>query len=202
MNTCRIGNSVIFFYLALLSYTIETFGYLVNAPSGNVGSFYFHLNLTKNSVNDYPKDASKFISTPQQEMGQPGKHFKGRMIEDDRRVHTSKSEEDNEGEKEDEEIHPNDSDLSEEMDNDEINSNLSPAQLHDSLGSEEPQNDAVSFIHNSFISRKTFSCPKIKNDFVTGTDTGDLSPEDIGIIAAMGDSLATGTGLWPQTDIE
>lgn len=30
----------------------------------------------------------------------------------------------------------------------------------------------------------------------------NLSPEDIGIIAAMGDSLATGTGLWPRTDIE
>jgi hypothetical protein len=37
---------------------------------------------------------------------------------------------------------------------------------------------------------------------VTGTSTGDLSPEDIGIIAAMGDSLATGAGLWPRTDIE
>uniref|UniRef100_A0A0R3RFM9 Triacylglycerol lipase n=1 Tax=Elaeophora elaphi TaxID=1147741 RepID=A0A0R3RFM9_9BILA len=66
----------------------------------------------------------------------------------------------------------------------------------------EKVNGAISVIHNSFVNRKTFSCPKIKNDFVTGTDTGDLSPEDIGIIAAMGDSLATGTGLWPQTDIE
>uniref|UniRef100_A0A915BS70 Lipase_GDSL domain-containing protein n=1 Tax=Parascaris univalens TaxID=6257 RepID=A0A915BS70_PARUN len=46
------------------------------------------------------------------------------------------------------------------------------------------------------------SCPRIKTDFVTGTDTGDLTPEDIGIIAAMGDSLATGRGLWPHTDIE
>uniref|UniRef100_A0AAF5Q0X5 Lipase_GDSL domain-containing protein n=1 Tax=Wuchereria bancrofti TaxID=6293 RepID=A0AAF5Q0X5_WUCBA len=194
MNICRIGNRVIFFYLALLSSTTETFGYLVDAPSGD----------TKNSMKDYPKDASKFISTPQQEMEQPGKHFEEKIIKDDRRVYPNrgKSEEDDEEEKEDEEIHPNDSDLSEEMDNDEINSNLSPAQIHDSLDSEEPQNDAVSFIHNSFISRKTFSCPKIKNDFVTGTDTGDLSPEDIGIIAAMGDSLATGTGLWPQTDIE
>lgn len=58
------------------------------------------------------------------------------------------------------------------------------------MDSQRQQNDAVSVIHDSFISRKTFSCPKIKNDFVTGTDTGDLSPEDIGIIAAMGDSLA------------
>lgn len=59
-----------------------------------------------------------------------------------------------------------------------------------SVDSEEPQNNAISVIDNSFISKKTFSCPKIKNDFVTGTDTGNLSPEDIGIIAAMGDSLA------------
>uniref|UniRef100_A0A183CS28 Lipase_GDSL domain-containing protein n=1 Tax=Globodera pallida TaxID=36090 RepID=A0A183CS28_GLOPA len=34
------------------------------------------------------------------------------------------------------------------------------------------------------------------------TSTADLSPEDIGIIASMGDSLATGAGLWPRTDIE
>ncbi|KAH7728592.1 GDSL-like Lipase/Acylhydrolase family protein [Aphelenchoides avenae] len=53
-----------------------------------------------------------------------------------------------------------------------------------------------------FFCRKSFSCPKIKDDFVTGTSTADLSPEDIGIIAAMGDSLATGAGLWPRTDIE
>lgn len=52
------------------------------------------------------------------------------------------------------------------------------------------------------VCRKTFSCPKIKSDFVTGKSTADLSPEDIGIIAALGDSLSTGKGLWPRTDIE
>lgn len=38
--------------------------------------------------------------------------------------------------------------------------------------------------------RKTFSCPRIKTDLKTGTSIGDLSPEDIGIIAAMGDGLS------------
>ncbi|ETN81164.1 hypothetical protein NECAME_02207 [Necator americanus] len=50
--------------------------------------------------------------------------------------------------------------------------------------------------------RKTFACPKIKSDLKTGTSIGDLSPEDIAIIASMGDALATGLGLWPKTTIE
>jgi hypothetical protein len=58
--------------------------------------------------------------------------------------------------------------------------------------------DVVSIIDSAFNNRKSFSCPKIKSEFVTGTSTANLSPEDIGIIAAMGDSLATGTGLWPR----
>lgn len=77
---------------------------------------------------------------------------------------------------------------------------LSPVRLPGFV--DVQHSNAVSIIFNSFNNRKTFSCPRIKVDFLTGTDIGDLSPEDIGIIAAMGDSLATGTGLWPQTDIE
>ncbi|PIO58514.1 hypothetical protein TELCIR_20050, partial [Teladorsagia circumcincta] len=50
--------------------------------------------------------------------------------------------------------------------------------------------------------RKSFACPKIKSDLKTGTSIGDLSPEDITIIASMGDALATGMGLWPKTNIE
>ncbi|VDN24783.1 unnamed protein product, partial [Cylicostephanus goldi] len=53
-----------------------------------------------------------------------------------------------------------------------------------------------------FDCRKTFACPKIKSDLKTGTSIGDLSPEDIAIIASMGDALATGMGLWPKTTIE
>ncbi|CAJ0572389.1 unnamed protein product, partial [Mesorhabditis spiculigera] len=62
--------------------------------------------------------------------------------------------------------------------------------------------DVVSVISSAFNNRKTFSCPKIKTDLLTGTSIGDLSPEDVGIIASMGDAVATGEGLWPQTDIE
>lgn len=56
--------------------------------------------------------------------------------------------------------------------------------------SESGNEDTMMYMYNSFVNRKTFSCPKIKGDFITGTDTSDLSPEDISVIAAMGDSLA------------
>ncbi|EYC01800.1 hypothetical protein Y032_0104g3608 [Ancylostoma ceylanicum] len=60
----------------------------------------------------------------------------------------------------------------------------------------------VVVINSAFNNRKTFACPKIKSDLKTGTSIGDLSPEDIAIIASMGDALATGLGLWPKTNIE
>ncbi|CAI4225343.1 unnamed protein product [Auanema sp. JU1783] len=59
-----------------------------------------------------------------------------------------------------------------------------------------------SLIESSFKNKKTFSCPQIKTDLITGTSVGDLSPEDVTIIAAMGDALSTGIGLWPRTNIE
>ncbi|KAK6026250.1 hypothetical protein OSTOST_07829 [Ostertagia ostertagi] len=60
----------------------------------------------------------------------------------------------------------------------------------------------VVVIESAFNNRKSFACPKIKSDLKTGTSIGDLSPEDITIIASMGDALATGMGLWPKTNIE
>lgn len=57
-------------------------------------------------------------------------------------------------------------------------------------------------INSAFNDRKTFSCPRIKTELLTGTNVGNISPEDITIIAAMGDALATGIGLWPNADIE
>ncbi|KAF7637021.1 Lipase_GDSL domain-containing protein [Meloidogyne graminicola] len=87
-----------------------------------------------------------------------------------------------------------------ERSEDLINSVLSPVKLIDS--EQQRPDDIVSIINSVFNNRKTFSCPKIKADLVTGTSTSNLSPEDIGIIAAMGDSLATGIGLWPRADIE
>uniref|UniRef100_A0A7E4VAK4 Lipase_GDSL domain-containing protein n=1 Tax=Panagrellus redivivus TaxID=6233 RepID=A0A7E4VAK4_PANRE len=62
--------------------------------------------------------------------------------------------------------------------------------------------DSVSFIDKAFTSRRSFSCPKTKQDFVTGHDVGTLNPEDIGVIAAMGDNIVTGQGLWAKTEIE
>ncbi|VDL71359.1 unnamed protein product [Nippostrongylus brasiliensis] len=48
----------------------------------------------------------------------------------------------------------------------------------------------VVIINSAFNNRKSFACPKIKSDLKTGTSIGDLSPEDITIIASMGDALA------------
>uniref|UniRef100_A0A1I8BPX4 Lipase_GDSL domain-containing protein n=1 Tax=Meloidogyne hapla TaxID=6305 RepID=A0A1I8BPX4_MELHA len=93
-----------------------------------------------------------------------------------------------------------DDDFNNERNEDLINSMLSPVKLIDS--EQQRLDDIVSIINSVFNNRKTFSCPKIKADLLTGTSTSNLSPEDIGIIAAMGDSLATGIGLWPRADIE
>uniref|UniRef100_F1L910 Phospholipase B1, membrane-associated n=1 Tax=Ascaris suum TaxID=6253 RepID=F1L910_ASCSU len=41
-----------------------------------------------------------------------------------------------------------------------------------------------------------------ESDASSSSESADLSPEDIDIIAALGDSLSTGKGLWPSTDIE
>uniref|UniRef100_A0A915LVZ1 Lipase_GDSL domain-containing protein n=1 Tax=Meloidogyne javanica TaxID=6303 RepID=A0A915LVZ1_MELJA len=87
-----------------------------------------------------------------------------------------------------------------ERNEDLLNTMLSPVKLIDS--EQQRPDDIVSIINSVFNNRKTFSCPKIKADLVTGTSTSNLSPEDIGIISAMGDSLATGIGLWPRADIE
>lgn len=77
-----------------------------------------------------------------------------------------------------------------------INSELSPAKLEDA--EQQRPDEVVSIIEAGFNNRKSFSCPKTKVDIVTGTSTANLNPEDIGFIAAMGDSMATGTGLWPR----
>uniref|UniRef100_A0A915BTX9 Lipase_GDSL domain-containing protein n=1 Tax=Parascaris univalens TaxID=6257 RepID=A0A915BTX9_PARUN len=124
----------------------------------------------------------------------------GSLQKEERRATLSGSGSQEVHDEEEEEEDGGDSDVSEERNVEDYNEKLSPARLpglHESH-----QSDAASLIFNSFNNRKTFSCPRIKTDFVTGTDTGDLTPEDIGIIAAMGDSLATGRGLWPHTDIE
>ncbi|KAI6179552.1 Phospholipase B1, membrane-associated [Aphelenchoides besseyi] len=98
-----------------------------------------------------------------------------------------------------EEIDKGDSSVSEERNpEDFINSELTAVKLE----GDHDRPETISVIANAFNNKKSFSCPKIKSDFVTGTSVADLSPEDVGIIGALGDSLATGTGLWPRTQIE
>ncbi|KAI6174859.1 Phospholipase B1, membrane-associated [Aphelenchoides bicaudatus] len=91
-----------------------------------------------------------------------------------------------------------DSDVSEERNPDDfINTELSAVKLE---GDHDRPREPISIISSAFNNRKTFFCPKTKPTFVTGKSTADLSPEDIGIIAALGDALSTGKGLWSQTN--
>ena len=36
----------------------------------------------------------------------------------------------------------------------------------------------------------------------TGINAGDLAPDDIDIVATLGDAIATGVGLYPVADVE
>lgn len=58
------------------------------------------------------------------------------------------------------------------------------------LNSDSVYSISKTYIIYFYKFRKTFSCPQIKSEFFTGTSTADLSPEDIGIMGAMGDSMA------------
>uniref|UniRef100_A0A1I7UY98 Lipase_GDSL domain-containing protein n=1 Tax=Caenorhabditis tropicalis TaxID=1561998 RepID=A0A1I7UY98_9PELO len=91
------------------------------------------------------------------------------------------------------------SDISEERERDSVDH-----QHLKSLTAIKPEKHqpVAGVINSAFNDRKTFSCPRTKLELVTGTFVGDVSPEDITIIAAMGDALATGIGLWPNADIE
>ncbi|KAK6026280.1 hypothetical protein OSTOST_07778 [Ostertagia ostertagi] len=57
-------------------------------------------------------------------------------------------------------------------------------------------------ISNAFSNKQSFSCPRAKPLLHTGESLADLSPEDIDIVAAMGDALTAGRGLWEGTDVE
>ncbi|WKX96088.1 hypothetical protein Q1695_012502 [Nippostrongylus brasiliensis] len=63
--------------------------------------------------------------------------------------------------------------------------------------------DAVnSEISNAFSNKQSFSCPLAKPQLHTGDSLADLSPEDIDVVAAMGDALPAGRGLWEGTNVE
>ncbi|PIC51845.1 hypothetical protein B9Z55_002193 [Caenorhabditis nigoni] len=91
------------------------------------------------------------------------------------------------------------SDISEERERDSVDH-----QHLKSLTAIKPEKHqpVAGVINSAFNDRKTFSCPRTKLELVTGRSVADISPEDITIIAAMGDALATGIGLWPNADIE
>uniref|UniRef100_A0A0K0ECC2 Lipase_GDSL domain-containing protein n=1 Tax=Strongyloides stercoralis TaxID=6248 RepID=A0A0K0ECC2_STRER len=57
-------------------------------------------------------------------------------------------------------------------------------------------------IKKTFSDGKTFNCQKVKKEFYTGYKPEKINPEDIDIVAAMGDSLSTGMGLWQNLKIE
>ncbi|KAK0408792.1 hypothetical protein QR680_004159 [Steinernema hermaphroditum] len=114
-------------------------------------------------------------------------------------MHTPDEDHEYSEEESDEEIEDGDSGISEERNPEDF----ADRDLHPVVpGKQHGPPETVSIIERVFNNKKSFSCPRIKQEFVTGRSVGDLTPEDFGIIAAMGDSLATGTGLWPQTGIE
>ncbi|CAD6188950.1 unnamed protein product [Caenorhabditis auriculariae] len=57
-------------------------------------------------------------------------------------------------------------------------------------------------IIGAFSNKQTFACPRAKPQLHTGDNMANISPEDISIVAAMGDSLASGRGLWFPTNVE
>ncbi|CAI4229687.1 unnamed protein product [Auanema sp. JU1783] len=83
------------------------------------------------------------------------------------------------------------------------NSRASSSDGDDSLMDPDDYLEAVKIdIEGAFNTRGSFACPLVKPVLHTGDNISNLSPEDIDIVAAMGDSLATGRGLWPSTDVE
>uniref|UniRef100_A0A0N4Z228 Lipase_GDSL domain-containing protein n=1 Tax=Parastrongyloides trichosuri TaxID=131310 RepID=A0A0N4Z228_PARTI len=57
-------------------------------------------------------------------------------------------------------------------------------------------------IKKTFSNGQSFNCQKVKNIFYTGYKAEKINPEDIDIVAAMGDSLSSGLGLWQNSKIE
>ncbi|KAJ1372611.1 hypothetical protein KIN20_034804 [Parelaphostrongylus tenuis] len=120
---------------------------------------------------------------------------------DELKNRTRQSHHDNE-DRDDGEVDQGDSEVSEERNEDR---GEFIGDSRDGFNEVKPNQQRVApvvVINSAFNNRKSFACPKIKTDLMTGTSIGDLSPEDIRIIASMGDALATGLGLWPRTNIE
>ena len=63
-------------------------------------------------------------------------------------------------------------------------------------------NVQTSYIEKGFTDSKSFTCAKVKDLLKTGTNAGDLAPDDISIVATLGDAIATGVGLYPVANVE
>jgi hypothetical protein len=63
---------------------------------------------------------------------------------------------------------------------------------NDTDNDDDPAQAEISQISGDFKNKRTFACPLVKDVLLTGTGIGDLSPEDIDIVGALGDSLAVG----------
>uniref|UniRef100_A0AC34Q886 Uncharacterized protein n=1 Tax=Panagrolaimus sp. JU765 TaxID=591449 RepID=A0AC34Q886_9BILA len=63
-------------------------------------------------------------------------------------------------------------------------------------------NIQTSYIEKGFVNSKNFVCARVKELLKTGTSVKDIAPEDIEIVATMGDAIATGVGLYPVADVE
>ena len=53
-----------------------------------------------------------------------------------------------------------------------------------------------------FTPESEFNCPSLKPILVSATSGANLLPEDISIVAAMGDGLSAGSRLWSNSDVE
>nr|CAD2168601.1 unnamed protein product [Meloidogyne enterolobii] len=73
------------------------------------------------------------------------------------------------------------------------NSTIIKKENDDKNDENEEENDeeeSLSQIDDLFQNRKTFTCPLVKQLLATGSSTAELSPEDIDVVAAMGDALS------------
>uniref|UniRef100_A0A915ESZ8 Uncharacterized protein n=1 Tax=Ditylenchus dipsaci TaxID=166011 RepID=A0A915ESZ8_9BILA len=84
-------------------------------------------------------------------------------------------------------LHINDPDLDDDIDDSKENS--------------KNPNVQTSYIDRGFNNRQSFTCPLVKS-LLAPALMEEICLRKIDIVAAMGDALSTGIGLWPDTDIE
>lgn len=60
----------------------------------------------------------------------------------------------------------------------------------------------VAVIEDAFSDQRSFRCQLVKSVLRSGDSAAALSPEDISYVAAMGDALSTGLGLWQGAQLE